>query len=275
MTENVLSPFLKQAREQPDKLAIIDGQDNQITYAKLDKNSQALAAYFSRAGIKSGHRVLLAVSVTLELYLTMAALWRLGTVIVFPEPALGLVGLKHAVNIAEPDAIVTAGKFRCLPWISKPIRQIKYKVSLPKSYPKAAYDNHIGGADDAALISFTSGSTGVPKAIIRSHKLLLAQNRCLDPLIGHAADDDIDLVAFPVFVIANLAMGLTSVLPNRPLTEHATVTAQHISALIKAKNITRLLVPPVICETLKAATPPRRNYARYLQAAGQSFQTCF
>jgi len=258
MTENVLSPFLKQARQQPDKLAIIDGDNRQISYGDLDERSQALAAYFTRAGIQSGHRVLLAVSVTLDLYTTMAALWRLGAVIVFPEPALGLTGLKHAVNIAQPDAIVTAGKFRFLPWISKPVRQIKRKITLPKSYSAAAYENHIGAPDDAALISFTSGSTGVPKAIIRSHKFLLAQNRCLTPLIGQAASDDVDLVTFPVFVIANLAMGLTSVLPNWPLTQHATVTAEHISRLISAKKITRLLVPPVICETIsRAENPPQ------------------
>jgi len=201
MMENVLSPFLRQASAHPDKLAIIDGKNRQISYREFDKKSQALAAYFTRSGIKAGHRILLAVSVTLDLYVTMAALWRLGAVIVFPEPALGLSGLKHAVNIAQPDGIVTAGKFRALPWISSPVRHIKHKVKLPASYPPAAYENHIGSADDAALISFTSGSTGLPKAIIRSHKFLLAQNRCLEPLIGQATSDDIDLVAFPVFVM--------------------------------------------------------------------------
>jgi len=75
-------------------------------------------------------RVLLALSVTLDLYVTIAALWRLGAVIVFPEPALGLSGLKHAVSIAEPDAVVTAGKYRLLPWISRSVRQIKRNITL-------------------------------------------------------------------------------------------------------------------------------------------------
>lgn len=257
MTENVLSPFLKQAAAQPNKLAIIDGDNRQISYGELDKKSQALATYFSRAGLQSGHRVLLALSVTLDLYVTIAALWRLGAVIVFPEPALGLSGLKHAVSIAEPDAVVTAGKYRLLPWISRSVRQIKRNITLPKSYPDAVHEIYTNQKNDAALISFTSGSTGTPKAIIRSHKFLLAQNKFLMPLIGQAEEDDIDLVVFPIFVIANLAMGLTSVLPNWPLSQHARVSSENIQGLIKARNITRLLVPPVICETLsKASNPP-------------------
>jgi len=259
MAETLLSPFLKQAASQPDKLAIIDGQDRQITYGELDENSQRLAAYLSRSGLKAGHRVLLAVPVTLDLYVTLAALWRLGAVIVFPEPALGLSGLKHAVTIAEPDAIITSGKFRFLPWVSRPIRSLKHKLKLPAVYPalpRATISDYVSQDGDPALISFTSGSTGAPKAIMRSHKFLLAQNRCLEPLIGQAAPDDIDLVAFPVFVIANLAMGLTSVLPNWPLSQHANVRAAQVTDLIKAKNITRLLVPPAICQSLSTAKTP-------------------
>ena len=191
---------------------------------------------------------------TLDLYLAMAALWRLGAVIVFPEPALGLAGLQHAVTIAKPDAFLCAGKFRMLPWISRPIRRLPLKINLKKHLGPAVNSaqraEHVSRGTDPALISFTSGSTGIPKAIMRSHNFLLAQNACLKPLIGHADPDDVDLVAFPVFVIANLAMGLTSVLPNWPLKKHGTVNPETIARLIASKNITRALVPPSICEHL-------------------------
>lgn len=262
--ENALTPFFKQAAAQPNKTAIVDGDGRSISYGDLADRSKGLAANLLGAGISAGDRVLLALPVTLNLYLAMAALWRLGSIIVFPEPALGIAGLKHAVNIAKPDAFLCEGKFKTLPWISKPIRSLPLKIDLKKHVGTAedagAFKDHPSEGEDPALISFTSGSTGIPKAISRTHKFLLAQNDCLRPLIGNAGPDDVDLVAFPVFVIANLAMGLTSVLPNWPLKKHDSVNPETVASLVRSKNITRVLVPPSICEHLvSVANPPSLN----------------
>ena len=55
---------------------------------------------------------------------------------------------------------------------------------------------------------------------MRSHGFLAAQNACVRELIAPQREDETDLVAFPVFVIANLAQGVTSVLPNWKLSRH-------------------------------------------------------
>lgn len=261
---NALTPFFEQVTAQPEKTAIIDGSGRSISYGELATRSEHLAVNLERAGIAAGDRVLLALPVTLDLYLAMAALWRLGAVIVFPEPALGVQGLKHAVDIAKPDAFLCARKFKLLSLISKPIRSLTLKIDLKKHLgPSAetyAHRDHPSKSSDPALISFTSGSTGIPKAILRTHEFLLAQNACLKPLIGQANPDDVDLVAFPVFVIANLAMGLTSVLPNWPLKAHGEVNPETVADLIRSKKITRVLVPPSICERLiSVETPPKLN----------------
>jgi acyl-CoA synthetase (AMP-forming)/AMP-acid ligase II len=59
-------------------------------------------------------------------------------------------------------------------------------------------------SSDLALISFTSGTTGAPKAIPRSHAFLMAQHRAVAPLLDSTVEER-DLVAFPVFVLVNLA----------------------------------------------------------------------
>ena len=115
--------------------------------------------------------------------------------------------------------------------------------------------------DSPALISFTSGSTGAPKAIQRSHRLLAAQNASVRELLATDDGSSVDLVAFPVFVLANLSFGNTCVLPSWNVRRHDRVDASDIVELVERHDIQRLLVPPVICETLA----PRAGELRVAQ----------
>jgi acyl-coenzyme A synthetase/AMP-(fatty) acid ligase len=83
----------------------------------------------------------------------------------------------------------------------------------PIAKPGPALDLPLPDAGDLALISFTSGTSGAPKAIPRSHGFLAAQHRAIAPMLDSSAAE-VDLVAFPVFVLINIASGRTSVLPN-------------------------------------------------------------
>jgi acyl-CoA synthetase (AMP-forming)/AMP-acid ligase II len=100
------------------------------------------------------------------------------------------------------------------------------------------------------LISFTSGSTGKPKTIVRSHGFLAHQNACVADLLKPQREDEVDLVAFPVFVLANLGLGVTSVLPNWNLRHHDAADAGSIARHADTHHVTRALIPPSICEKL-------------------------
>lgn len=250
---NILDAFAARVAEHPERVAIVDGRGRPTSYAELDRRSAALAAAWTKAGLKRDDRVLLALRVDADLYAALAALWRIGAAAVFPEPALGLGGLRHAVEATRPRAFLANGAYRLLPWIAPAIRRIPLHLSLPLSggaYPAADLP-----ADTPALISFTSGSTGAPKAIVRSHGCLQAQGAAVAPLL--ASDRaEVDLVAFPVFVVANLGRGVTSVLPNwrlsRPLDADARAVARHA----ERAGVTRLLLSPALAELLADHLPP-------------------
>lgn len=247
---NLLGPILAEISSRPDRTAIIAGDGNQASYGGLITQSERLAAAWKDRGLEAGDRVLVAMPVGIPLYASLVALWRLGAVAVFPEPALGLAGLRHAIRATRPRAYLADGWFRLL------------RYALPDLWPVALAltpRDEGGGsltyieevtADHPALISFTSGSTGRPKAILRSHHFLSVQNSRIAELLTPQREGSIDLVGFPVFVLANLGLGVTSVLPNWSLRRQEAADAAHIAQHLARNRVNRALIPPSICEKL-------------------------
>ncbi|MET3924249.1 AMP-binding protein [Devosia sp. 2618] len=248
---NLIATSIETASKRGGHTAIVAGYGRSISFADLARRSGALAEGWRRRGVKAGDRVILAMPVGIDLYAAIAGLWRLGATIVFPEPALGLAGLRHAVRMTRPRALLTSGAYGMLRFAVPELWGVGLHLHLDDSAASDALAYVT--PDHAALISFTSGSTGKPKAIVRSHGFLAAQDAALDALIAPQRDDEVDLVAFPVFVIANLARGTTSVLPNWKLRDPDSADAAGILRLIKSQKITRALAPPSIGEVLAKA----------------------
>jgi acyl-CoA synthetase (AMP-forming)/AMP-acid ligase II len=247
---NLISTFLETAQAKGSVKAIVAGDGEAIDFSSLARWSGHLAGLWRAEGVRAGDRVLVAMPVGIALYAAIAGLWRIGATIVFPEPALGLTGLRHAIRVARPKAFLATDAYRLLRFVLPELwwtRTLSVEQGSSSAEPVADV-----ARDHPALISFTSGSTGAPKGIVRSHSFLAAQDACVRQLIAPQRVDETDLVAFPVFVIANLGQGVTSVLPNWKLTKHESAPAAMIAEHGRQHGVTRLLVPPSICETLAA-----------------------
>jgi olefin beta-lactone synthetase len=246
---NLIETFLGTAERCSDRVAIVEADGSSTTFGDLARQSARLAAAWRARGIEAGDRVLLAMPVSARLYASIAALWQLGAVAVFPEPALGLRGLRHALAATRPKAFLSAGKFRLLRYVLPDLWKVPLHLQ-PAEQDGATSQIYNADEDHPALISFTSGSTGSPKGIVRSHGFLAAQNYCVARMLAPSAEAERDVVAFPVFVIVNLGLGITSVLPNWRLTRHDEASPTALASLVCERRVTRLLVPPSICEVL-------------------------
>lgn len=250
---NILAAFAAQVAAHPERIAIIDGRGRQTSYSALDARGAALAAAWHARGLRAGDRVLLALPLDADLYAGLAALWRIGAAAVLPEPALGLYGLRHAVAATSPRAVLTSGLYNLLPLLAPALRKVPMRLSMTAS--RDAHPIADLSKDAPALISFTSGSTGAPKAIVRSHGFLAAQDRAVAPLIATGGKAETDLVAFPVFVVANLGQGIISVLPNWPLRAPGQARPARIRAHAERHGVTRLLLSPALAEILSDGLP--------------------
>jgi acyl-CoA synthetase (AMP-forming)/AMP-acid ligase II len=218
--------------------------------------------------------VLIARGVSPDLYIALLAIFRLGAVAMFPEPAASLKGLSLAVEAAQPKAMVAGAlgrwlrpfvpALRCLPLLSEPSQGAR-----PGDGPMD------GDPRQPALITFTSGSTGRPKGIVRTGDFLALQHDLLEHL-RQTSPQDIDLISLPVFILSNLVAGATSVIPAGNLRRPGQLDGARLLSQIAEHRVTRILAPPAVCGRLteavsSGAPPPDRNVHAIFTGGGPVF----
>lgn len=251
---NLVETFLAQAAARPDVAAIIAADGRVTSYAQLARASAVRALAYARAGVGAGDVVLIARGVSVELYETLLAMFRLGAVAMFPEPAAGLKGLRVAVDMVRPRTIATTG-------IGHVVRMLFPELQRLKPLPD--FDDDAGAGDplahltgDApALITFTSGSTGRPKGIVRSADFLMLQHRLLEDL-RRTKPGDVDLISLPVFILSNLAAGATSVIPAGKLTRPAMLDGGKLREQIVRHRVNRIVAPPAVVSRIVEGAAP-------------------
>lgn len=193
----------------------------------LEGESAKFAAKLQQAGLQAGDAVLVFYPMSVELYVALLAIFRLGLVAMFIDPSAGQEQIDRCCELHPPQALIASPKAHLLRLVSPALRRISHKFVIGFLMPGAQLltrklpdwirceNADIVAVEDThpALITFTSGSTGQPKAVLRTHGFLQAQHRVLEKSLGLTAGE-IDLTTLPIFVIANLASGVQSVIPS-------------------------------------------------------------
>jgi acyl-coenzyme A synthetase/AMP-(fatty) acid ligase len=251
----LVETFLATAEHKGDNDAIITGDGQAISYAALSRCSAVRAQAHADAGIGTGDVVLVAQSVSVDLYISLLALFRLGAVAMFPEPGAGLEGVKHAIAAGRPKAMIAGARAQLartfVPELARlPALRATARTAVRGDGPIA----RIPG-EAAALMTFTSGSTGKSKGIVRSCDFLLLQHQLLER-IRCTTPDDTDLISLPMFILSNLTAGSTSVLPAGDLRKPAGMNGARLRRQILRHRINRVIAPPALCARIAQAPCP-------------------
>lgn len=246
---DLIAAFKDAVAAEGDATAIVEGNGRNVSFNELWQRAEGFAATLANKGIQKGDRALVAMPVGADLYAALAGLWMRGAVAVLPEPALGLKGLRHAVQVTRPKIAITAGAYRLLRLLPE-----LWHMTTARPGDTGQFEPLSCASDDPALMSFTSGSTGTPKCIVRTHGFLMAQRDAVAPLL--TAKGTRDLVAFPVFVLVALADGRTSILPNWNLSGQTNLSGSALRSWIEETQAARALLPPVLCERLAETGVP-------------------
>lgn len=250
----------EQARVRPGTVALFDDAAGRtLTFAQLDDDVAQAAAWWRAHGLKRGQAVLVFVPMSADLYVALLALFRIGAVALFLDPSAGREHLERCCARWAPAALFAIPKAHLLRLRSRALRAIPLKVTTGGWLPgtvrwlSGATAERVTTNDaqpgDAALVTFTSGSTGVPKGAVRTQGFLLAQYRALAPSIA-LEPGDVDLATLPVFTLANLAAGVTTVIPDVDLRKPGAVDGARVWAQIERRGVNRITASPAFFERL-------------------------
>lgn len=242
---NVAEPLVRQATERGDAVAIIQPArrgDRSITFGELDRQSVALARRLKRAGLVPGDRVLVMIGISIDLYVALCALLRSGLVAEFLDPSAGREHVRRCCEVAPPAALLGPLKAQLLRVVYgglRPVRSLVYPMPFSRNESSESTDDLTACTPDSpALLTFTSGSTAAPKAAVRTQGLLAAQQSALAEAID-LKPGQVDLATLPVFVLANLAAGVTTVLADADLRKPGFIKPKPVIDQIARHKITR------------------------------------
>lgn len=240
---NIVHLFINAANSHANEVAIIEGR-RQVRYGELMKRVQATAFNFREKEISKNDKVLVFIPMKAELYVTMLALLYIGACPVFLDEWVSISRLKACLKTVPCKAIVASRKLLIISWLISPLQKLIKMIPCNHVFTSEFPVPVEISADDTALITFTTGSTGVPKAANRTHAFLEAQRNALLPLIEN--DYQATLTLLPVVVLLNLSVGKTNVLPVKKLIVQKTFSINYAMQLIQQHHIQSIIASPAI-----------------------------
>lgn len=179
------------AEKFPDRICLQhfspDGAHRALTYGELSGRSASLANALVALGLKPGDRVALLLPQSFETVIAHVAIYKMGGIALPLALLFGAEALEYRLKASGAAAIVTNpfGLSR-LAALSEKLPELRHVIvtgDTPPGDGLLALDALIAahppvfevvdsGPDDPALMIFTSGTTGPPKAALHGHRVL-------------------------------------------------------------------------------------------------------
>jgi olefin beta-lactone synthetase len=259
---NAIERFDEIAARRGAAAAVVwDGprRSHTLSFAALGQRSRALATQFTRSGLVRGDAVIVLLPFGATFLEVTGALLRCGVTAVFIDPVRWRATLGVALAALPVRGFVGSTKACALRWLVPELRAIHpafvdghwpgarslaEAANLPPQAQSVACD-----AGTVALVSFTSGTTGLPKAVVRTHGVLEAMQRMLAREI-ELAPGEVHLSMLPFAVLAELGAGATCVIPAGNVSRLDRLDVARIAAQIRTHGVEVIAASPTVAERL-------------------------
>lgn len=247
-TFNIVDLFFESAERSPDKIAIVY-KGEKISFGEFRKQVTGTASFFLSKGIGKGDRVMLFVPMSFDLYRIVLALFKIGATAVFLDEWVSKKRMEECCKVAQCKAFIGIFKARILSFFSAELRKIPIHLGVKYSAASTNKNFPFTSANDTALITFTTGSTGKPKAAKRTHGFLQAQFKALINKI-EPGEDDIDMPVLPIVLLINLGAGTTSVIADFKAGKPSSLQPGKIIEQLKLNGVNRMIASPFLVKEI-------------------------
>lgn len=210
---NCVELFLKSSFNHPSRMALatIDGQ--MVTFEQLRLLSASRQVQFKKSGLQSGDTVLLMGTLCVELYANIIACLANGSTCVLVEPWMSPDRIEAVIQDVKPKIFVTPWWGRIWGARVSAIRKIPKWMGLNiDSSMKSDLKLESVAPQTPGILTFTTGTTGAPKGVVRGQGYLVHQHQVLSKNLELEDFEEPDLCVFANFALANLASARGSVL---------------------------------------------------------------
>ena len=194
---NIANDVCERWADDPDRVALIyedaERKVHRYTFADVRRYANQLANTLGSYGLVRGDRVTLLLAQDPECAIAHVACWKAGMISGPCSVLFGSDAIAYRLNDSGAKVLITdSANYPKVAEIRSQCPQLE-RVLVVDDAPKGAenfwsaiegaseaFDNAVTAAEDVAWISYTSGTTGMPKGSVQPHRMMLGHMPSLE-----------------------------------------------------------------------------------------------
>ncbi|MFD9699342.1 AMP-binding protein [Lentzea sp. NPDC059081] len=199
---NVSDLVRASAQRGPGHVALVDvASGKSITWETIDGAIDTFARHLADSGLESGDRVAVRLPTSPEFVVSVFGVLRAGGVVVPTGPGNPPRELQRILADSGAKFLIGDGE-----------GSDAHVLDVPDVTAVGERFEAVGGGEDLAVLGYTSGTSGVPRGAMLSHRALLANvSQCASLRPAPVTAGDRVLLALPLFHVYGLGPGLLQV----------------------------------------------------------------
>ncbi|MEX2293911.1 MAG: FadD3 family acyl-CoA ligase [Acidimicrobiales bacterium] len=233
------------AQQWPDRVAIRAG-DASWSFTELDGLANAWAHHLGGRGVSRGDRVAVMMGNRVEFVAVVHGISKLGAAAVLVSPAWKAIEVGHAIDLTGAGIGVADGLgVTVLAQQLGTAAVIDLDATKVDATEPGPIDGPLLGADDESVLVFSSGTTGLPKAVRHTHGSIVIATGHWSAALGLGPDDRFQVATPPSHILGLLNL-LAAASAGATVRLHARFDLDELLGRIASERMTlEMAVAPI------------------------------